>query len=178
MSNEIIVGCWSIYQRPRLQQEQRTQRKPAKKKAKYVKPAELVQFEDEYNAHYYDSMPNIPNFARVKTHFRDDSANALTGVICEFLKYKGHFAGRVNTTGIYDAKTGKYRQTNARKGMADISAVINGKPVQIEIKAGRDKPRAEQLKVAEEYEKAGGRYVFVHNFPEWVKIYDDICGSK
>ena len=170
--NEIIVGLWSNYQKP--------QRKPKTLKqrlyGKYVKPHELTMFETEYNLHAYDNLHRIPEYARVRTRFRDDTANELTKAILAHLKYTGNFGARVNTTGIYDSRSGQYRQTNARKGMADISAVIAGKPVQIEIKAGADKPRADQLKVQAEYRAAGGLYEFVHGFSEYIALYKRLTG--
>ena len=111
MNNEIIVGLWSIYQKP--------QRKPKTLKqrlaGKYVKPYELTMFETEYNIHAYDDLQRVPEYARVRTRFRDDTANELTKAILAHLKYTGNFGARVNTTGVYDSRTGQYRQTNARK---------------------------------------------------------------
>ena len=55
--------------------------------------------------------------------------------------------------------------------MADISAIVAGKAVQIEIKAGTDRPRADQLRVQAQYRAAGGIYEFVHNFAEYLALY-------
>lgn len=144
--------------------------KPKPAAPRYKKSAELQEFETAYNAKRYEGK-NTPPAYQVKKHFSDKTANGLTAAIEAHLEFCGHFAARVNTTGIYDKRRGVYRTTNARKGMADISAVINGKPVQIEVKAGKDRPRTDQLQVKEEYEKAGGKYVFVHTFAEWIGIY-------
>lgn len=172
MANKIFVGLWSVYQKP-----QRRKSKP-QRQSDYIKPFELAKFECDYNLHAYDNLQHVPQCARVRTRFRDDTANELAKAILAHLKYTGNFGARVNTTGVYDRRTGKYRQTNARKGMADISAVISGKPVQIEIKAGTDKPRADQLKVQEEYRAAGGLYEFVHNFREYIAVYRTLTGKE
>ncbi len=171
MNNEIFVGVWSVYQKrpPQTLKKRIT--------GKYIKPYELTVFETDYNLHEYDNLPHIPVAARVRTVFRDDTANELTRAILAHLKYTGNFGARVNTTGIYDRKAGKYRTANAQKGMADISAIIAGKAVQIEIKAGKDRPRADQLKVQEKYRAAGGIYEFVHNFAEYIKLYQRITGK-
>ncbi len=145
-----------------------------KARPRYEKPECVRAFENEYNAHKYDSKPNFPEYARVKTTFRDDTANGLAQLIKMHGVWNNYFVGRVNTTGVYDPKTGKFRYTGARKGMADLSVLIDGKPVQVEIKTGNDKPRTDQLQTAAEYEKAGGRYVFVHNFAEWLQVYGQI----
>lgn len=156
-----------------IKQANRPQRK-TKPRAKYVKPESVRAFENEYNAHKYDKNPDFPAYARTRTTFRDDTANGLARLIEMHGLWYNYFVGRVNTTGIYDPKTGKFRNTGARKGMADLSAVVDGKPVQIEIKAGNDKPRTDQLATAAAYEKAGGLYVFVHNFDEWLQVYEQI----
>lgn len=173
-SNEIIVAAQlSLFSSRRKPQPMRQ-----RLKGRYIKPHELILFETDYNLHAYDNMPNFPQYARVRTRFRDDTANELTKAILAHLKYTGNFGARVNTTGVYDSRTGQYRQTNARKGMADISAVIAGKPVQIEIKAGADKPRADQLKVQAEYRAAGGLYEFVHGFSEYIALYKRLTNSS
>ena len=141
---------------------------------RYTKPPELAAFEREYNAHEYDHLPSIPAFARTYTKFRDDTANGLTASILAHLKFTGNFGARVNSTGVYDTRLQMYRQGQARRGMADISALISGRPVQIEIKAGKDRPRASQLQVQAEYRAAGGMYEFVHSFAEYMQIFNQI----
>lgn len=175
MSNELYVGLWSIRQAQAAARAAAD--KPKKKKkplAKYTKPPELLEFEREYTARHYANVPNIPPECRTPFRFEDRTANGLTKAIISHLQMNGHFAARVNTTGVYDARRGQYRCTNARKGMADISAVINGTPVQIEVKAGRDKARTDQLQVQSEYQAAGGFYIFVHTFPEYLEQYQHI----
>lgn len=137
----------------------------------YKRPPELAEFQKEYNAHEYDKNPDFPEYARVYTKFRDDTANGLTACILAHLKFTGNFGARVNSTGIFDRKTGKYRKSQATAGLADVSAIIGGTPVQIEVKAGKDRPRASQLKVQSDYRAAGGVYEFVHNFAEYLAIY-------
>jgi Holliday junction resolvase len=53
--------------------------------------------------------------------------------------------------------------------MADITAVVNGKHVSIEVKTGRDKPRPEQMKVKQQIEHAGGIYIFVRTFEDFLE---------
>jgi len=95
----------------------------------------------------------------------------------EFYNYDfgsdGHFAGRVNTTGTYSQKLGRFIHSGARKGMADVTAVINGLHVSIEVKTGNDKLRPEQMKVRDEVKAAGGVYMVVtsfDNFMEQIKL--------
>ena len=53
--------------------------------------------------------------------------------------------------------------------MADLTAVISGKHVSIEVKAGKDKPRPDQLKVQAQIESAGGTYIFIHSFDDFLE---------
>lgn len=168
-NNEIIVGNWSrLYSRPREKKTTRTTREP---RERYIKPAPLVEFENEYNEAQALKYPNIPPECRARTKFSDKDANSLTRAIIAHLSFHGYFAARVNSTGVYDQRRGLWRVSNARRGLADISAVINGKAVQLEIKAGNDRPRTEQMRVQREVQAAGGVYEFVHNFTEYIEIY-------
>lgn len=164
--------CGNPYADTKPQQEKKNPRQ------RYKQPQELADFQREYNAHKYDNHPTIPEYARVYAHFRDDTANGLTAAVMAHLQFNGHFAARVNVIGVYDAKRGKYRPSGSTCGMADISAVVNGKPIQIEIKAGKDRPRADQLQMQREYQAAGGVYVFVHSFAEWVQIFRTITAQE
>ena len=180
MNKELTeIAPWWVRYNKQIEKSAVGRKRASKPRPKYEKPECVRTFENEYNAHKYDSTPNYPEFARVRTTFRDDTANGLAQLIQMHGLWNGYFVGRVNTTGIYGQKTGKFRRTGARKGMADLSVVIDGKPVQVEIKAGKDRARPDQLETAAAYEQAGGRYVFVHDFAEWLETYKSIrYGSK
>jgi len=141
--------------------------KKPKKKQQYYKSDIIKQFENQYFEFERQKHPNFPY--PVKTQFRDDSANELTKCIIKWLEMNGHFAGRVNTTGTYSKKLNKFIHSGSRKGMADVTAVVNGRHVSIEIKIGRDKLRPEQLKVKDEVEKAGGIYLVVSSFDNFME---------
>lgn len=169
--NEIIVGNWS-----KLRQLKNGEiSKRCASADKYQKSPEIKKFEAEYNAHKYDNKPEIPVQSRIRTRFSDKTANELTKAIIAHLEFHGHFATRINTVGIYDSKRGQYRYTTARKGMADIFAIISGESVQLEIKAGKDKPSEAQLRVQSEVRAAGGIYEFIHSFAEYILLYSQIC---
>lgn len=149
--------------------------KTKKTKSKVPKSPAILQLEKDYNTWYYTTQcKNVPEYARCQYKFSEDSANHLTTAIVAWLKMNGAFGARVNSTGVYDPKTKKFRTSGARKGMADISAVFRGKPLQLEIKHGKDKPREDQLKVQTEYRAAGGVYEFVHNFDEFLTIINQL----
>lgn len=179
MKNEIIVGEWSRWQRQYKKPSAEPKKpKESKPRARYVKPAELVEFEKEYNEANARKFANIPPECRARYTFSDKDANSLTRAIIAHLTFHGYFAARVNSTGVYDQRRGTWRTSNARKGLADITAVINGRAVQLEIKAGKDRPRTEQLRVREEVQASGGVYEFVRNFPEYMNIYNLLTGGE
>jgi hypothetical protein len=139
-------------------------------KASYRKPDSIKQFEKQYQAWYYKGREhNFPPEYQIKLSFRDDRANDLTKLICAWLKMNGYFAARVNTTGTYNAKLGKFIRSGSTNGMADITSVINGKHVSIEVKVCRDRPRPDQIKVQEQIRSAGGVYIFVHSFDDFLE---------
>lgn len=176
MGNEIIVGNWSNW-RGLFGAPDAAAKGPKKTKKPYTKPAALVEFENEYNKARAAKLAKIPPECRVRVTFRDNTANGLTRAIIAHLQMHGHFAGRVNTTGVYDQRRGLWRATSARRGMADISAVINGRSVQFEIKAGNDRPRSDQLQVQADVRAAGGVYEFVHNFTEYIELYNKLTAA-
>lgn len=140
---------------------QKRKKKPAYIKPSSVKELERFNFERKRLKHPDNPYP-------VKTIFRDDSSNGLTRCIISWLELHGYFAGRTNVTGIYNQKLGKYIHPGSRKGMADVTAVVNGRHVSIEIKSGRDRMRPDQLKVKSEIEAAGGCYLIVSSFDDFL----------
>ena len=141
-------------------------------KARYQKPDSVKELERLYFEMKKIKHPNNPGV--IKTSFRDDSANELTKTIIAWLKIHGYFGARVNTTGTYSVKLGKYIHSGARKGMADIQAIVNCKHVSIEVKTGRDRIRPDQLKVKSEVEAAGGVYIVVSLFDNFLTQINEI----
>lgn len=142
-------------------------------KARYIKPKSVKQLEEDHmrwkcrNKKY----PDMPEF---KNMFRDDTANGLTDCIKCWLTINGYFAARVNTQGTYSKKLGRYIKSGATKGMADITSVINGRHVSIEVKIGKDKPRELQLQRQKEIEAAGGVYIFVKSLDNFLEQVENM----
>ena len=149
-------------------------RKKRKAAPRYVKPQSIKDFEKELFEYDCYRYPMIPRECVAKFHFEDKTANGLTNLICKWINFKGGNARRVNTGGIYNPKTQKYRRSGATNGAADISATWHGKSLQIEIKAGKDKPREDQLRQQARERRAGGIYEFVHNFDEFLKLIETL----
>jgi hypothetical protein len=57
-------------------------------------------------------------------------------------------------------------------GTSDIHAVIGGRAVKIEIKAGADRQSEAQKEYQRKVEAAGGVYIIAHTFSEFLEWYD------
>lgn len=134
-------------------------------------------------------FPNLPETLIIKTKFSDKTTNSLTRSVVRWLELHGHQAERINTSGRYlPGKTiskgfygnvnmkGKYIPSTSTSGSSDISSIINGKAVKIEIKCKytKDRVRPKQLEYAESVRKAGGLYFVVTDFDNFVEQYNSI----
>lgn len=111
----------------------------------------------------------------------DRTANGLTQFALDYLQFHGYYAARINTGGTAMGATGaggkevlKWATSKSTKGVADIIACIRGRFCQFEIKAGKDRPRADQLQQQQLTEAAGGVYLFIHNSTELVEAVESI----
>lgn len=145
----------------------RKKAKPGYKKPDSIKELERLHFEAKKALH--SDVPYL-----VQTKFRDDTANELTRCIIAWLKLNGNFGARVNSMGTYSAKLGKYIRSGSTKGMADITSIINGRHVSIEVKTGKDRMRPEQWKVKNEVEQAGGVYLIASSFDNFLEQVKNI----
>lgn len=129
--------------------------------------------------------PNNPYL--VATVHKENSANALTKAVIRWIQIHGGQAERINTTGRYlPGKTvskgfygsttlkGKYIPTTSTVGSADISSVIRGRSVKIEIKYGKDVQSDAQKKYQKDVESAGGLYWIVRTFDQFITLWEGI----
>lgn len=101
--------------------------------------------------------------------------NITTGII-NFLESKNNYAGRVNTTGVYDPVKKVYRKIPEKeKGKFDIYCCLypSGKSLWIDIKKDEDKPSKYQLSFKKRIEKAGGFAIFIKTYDEFLKWYEE-----
>lgn len=117
--------------------------------------------------------PNNP-YPITNVKWRESTANGLTNIIVHFLRWSGHQAERVNTTGVFDVRTKKFRRTTATRGSADIHAIINSKPVKIEIKIGKDRQSDYQKEYERSVIEAGGHYWIIKDFDMFIALYDTL----
>ena len=141
------------------------------KKLPYRKPDAVKDLESiAYKNHYKSSA--LPNQYRSKFHFRDDTANGLTKCIIAYLKLRGAFVTRLNTTGIYRADLKRYVPNTQKKGMGDVFATYKGVSIQVEVKIGRDRMSATQQRTKAEFEQSGGYYFIAKNFESFRQWFD------
>jgi len=118
--------------------------------------------------------------------------NDLERAICKWFEIKGYKAERVKVQGrklgsdvvTYNHITGKrqtldkakYIPTTGAKGSADISVTCRDKDgavmsLRIEVKNGYtgDRVRPDQMKYKEQHEAAGGTYIIVRYFSEFIE---------
>ncbi len=133
-------------------------------------------------------FPSLPEPCRCAPSYTDRTANGLTKCIIDFLRLKGHQAERVVVMGRYldNSKivtdvtgrlhrigTGKWIPGSMQRGSADISAVINGRAVKIEVKIGRDRQSEAQKAYQQQVEAAGGIYFVATTFDQFFKWYNE-----
>jgi hypothetical protein len=133
--------------------------------------------------------PNVPEHLRTVPKFTDRTANGLTKMIIAFLNAEGWQAERISTTGrmidqrkTYTDVVGfrrtigsvKWIKGSGTKGSADVSSVISGKSVKIEIKIGRDRQSESQRQYQAAIERAGGVYWIAKDWAGFYELYSNI----
>jgi hypothetical protein len=158
-----------------------------KKKTKISEQSSALQvLKKLYLQNNRRKYPSLPEGARVIPAYRDKDANGLTKCIVDFLHFKGHQAERIAVTGRYMISSrivtdiiGRRRRigsdrwikSSMQPGAADISAVINGKAIKIEVKIGRDQQSQPQKYYQHAVEQAGGVYFIARNFEQFFDWY-------
>jgi len=128
---------------------------------------DFTELEAKKQDYYKENYPGFKYIPEVLNLLKATSkSNLLTKTIINYLKWCGYFAERINTTGIY--RNGKYTYSGGTTGSADISAIINGQSVRIEVKIGRDKQSEAQKRYEDKVTQAGAQYWLVHDFTEFL----------
>lgn len=75
----------------------------------------------------------------------------------------------------------EYIGSGMRKGLADVKAIINGTPIDFELKRnyskGKDRMSSHQLQELERINRAGGKYVIVSSFEDFHRWYMEFINS-
>ena len=160
-------------------------------KKRYVKPDSVKWLENKALEDLKKKYPSFPY--PPKPTYRDNTSNGLTKCVIDCIELLGYQAERINSTGIIIQKgtsslksvfggsnssnNTSWIKGSSKVGTADISAVIKGMAVKIEIKckATGDNYQSEtQIKYQKEIERAGGVYVVVRDFDsfiKWLKVF-------
>lgn len=130
--------------------------------------------------------PRMPKEYIPKPTYSDKTANGLTKCIIHFVKANGYQAERISNTGRYidNSKivtdsmgfqkrigSGQYIKGTGTNGTADVSLTIKGKSIKAEIKIGKDRQSEAQKKYQADIERAGGIYIIVKDFDEFINFY-------
>jgi hypothetical protein len=139
-------------------------------------------------AHSRALHPLMPEYARSIRNYSDKTANGLTKCGIDWLRFSGWQAERINCTGKMVDNTKiitdvlgdrrsigsvKWLPTSGQKGTADISAVIRGRAVKIEVKM-KDRQSPDQIEYQRQIEQSGGLYWLVRSFDEFLNFYNEL----
>lgn len=156
------------------------------KKQPYKKPQAVKELETMADLDNQQRHPNIPPKYLARSKYRDDTANGLTRCIIDFIRFDGGQAERINTMGIPKDNrrqvtdimghcrtigSVEWRTSGTTKGSADISAIIRGQSVKIEVKIGHDRQSDAQRDYQASVEQAGGMYYIARNFTDFIAWY-------
>jgi len=145
-----------------------------------------------YIKKFKSTHPNVPDHAIPIPKYSDSSTNKLTKCVKEFIVLSGYQAERINSAGRYiDGKkrfvdvlgmnrsvgSGKWVPGTTTPGSADVSAVILGRAIKIEIKFGKDKLSEAQERYRDSIESAGGVYIVAKTFDGFIEWYDQFINK-
>jgi hypothetical protein len=151
-------------------------------------PEGIKQLKELAIVHSRIKHPTLPESARTIRNYSDRTANGLTRSVIDFLRFSGWQSERVNCTGKMIDQTKvitdtlgdrrsigsvRWLPTSGQKGTADISAVINGRAVKIEVKM-KDRQSPDQKRYEEQVIRAGGLYWIVRSFEEFLNRYNEL----
>jgi Holliday junction resolvase len=88
--------------------------------------------------------------------------------IIEYLTLKGWFVIKNNTVGIYVKSRDSYIPNPAR-GLADLTAIREGRVVMIECKVAKGKQSPSQAQFEANWKGKGGEYILVRSLDEVIK---------
>lgn len=136
--------------------------------------------------------PSFPDHLRPAPKYSDKTANGLTKCIIDWVTFNGGQAERITSSGrVIDNRityenvlnqrvtigSTKYIPGTSTKGTADISAIIAGRSVKIEVKIGKDRQSEAQIKYQQSVERAGGVYIIAKTFDEFEKWYNNFVSK-
>ena len=115
--------------------------------------------------------PSMPVAYIIATKYTDKTANGLTKCIIEWLRYNNWQGERISNTG--RLVSNHWIPGTGTNGTADISAVIRGRAVKIEVKIGKDRQSDKQIAYQQSIELAGGVYIIAKDFESFYNWYHE-----
>lgn len=127
--------------------------------------------------------PSVPEYAVPRYTFTDKTANGLTKAIKTFCDIKGIFCQRTGNEGRYrpgqsvvDAigRTRIMKGTwlpGLNNGQADVTLLLDGRYVAVEIKIGKDRQSQDQKDFEKSIKSSGGHYWIVRTWQEFYEKF-------
>lgn len=117
------------------------------------------------------------NAAAKKKYYSDKTAPELEKCIINYTFLKGYHAEKIQSMGrtIFKGQPIYVRNSNTT-GQADLSLIIKGKAVKVEVKCKWTKDRyqnAAQKRYQKNVERAGGIYVIIRDFAQFQIWFDN-----
>lgn len=146
---------------------------------KQEKPVNAYDKHREAYMKYRDERyKNVPEHARVPySGYNDRSANSLTKMVQDFMKWNSHMCTRMQSQGQWDQRLGIFRRGTVTRGAPDLIGIINGTSVHLEIKYGKDKQSTHQQSFQQMVERSGGKYFIVKTWPEFYAWYIELTNT-
>jgi len=134
--------------------------------------------------------PNVPPYAIPRATFNDRTAGGLTKAILTYCHLHGIFCQRTGNEGRFrEGETvvdviGRTRIMKGKfipgtnNGVSDLTAVIGGRYVGIEIKIGNDRQSDNQKRFESKLIASGGVYLIVRNWDDFISRIKPFMGSN
>lgn len=117
---------------------------------------------------------NVPPHALPKAKINGTTANGITKAILQYLRAKGHYCSRIQSQGQWQPHLKRFTSSTVRRGIGDIMAIVNGRTVMIEVKAGKDRQSNWQKQTEADVKDSGGVYMLVRTLDEFIEQYNAI----
>ena len=146
-------------------------------KIAYVKSDEVRALENLCDNYRKKRNPDAK-----KKYYSDRTASELEKCIINYCHLFGVFAEKVQSMGrtIFKGEPIYVRNSNTT-GQADLSLIINGKAVKVEVKCRFTKDRYQndaQKRYQKNVERAGGIYIIIRDFAEFKQWLDNFLKNK
>lgn len=156
-------------------------------KTRYIKSEAVKAAEDFIFERKKQRFPSFPY--PVKDKYSDNTSNALTKLVIDFIRANEYHAERVSNQGQYRDNSkivtdvlgrkrkigsGTWTKGQGINGTADIHCIIKSKPVMIEIKFGNDRQSKAQKEYQKFIEASGGTYIIVKTFEDFYNWFNSL----